>query len=64
MKKPLHPAEGPIQVLKTKDQIAKEMGIHVRTLHRHLKKAGMMVPRGLIYPAQQEEIYKKLGWNR
>lgn len=62
MKEALLPAASQMKTLKTKDQMAKEMGIHVRTFSRHLQKAGLSVPRGLIYPEHQEEIHKKLGW--
>ena len=47
---------------KNKKQIAQEMGIHPNTLTKHLKKAGLLVPRGFISPQQQQEIYQRLGW--
>ena len=46
---------------KTKEQLADEMGLHPKTLQRHLKKADLNVPRGLIYPKEQMEIYERLG---
>ena len=49
-------------MLKTKNQIAIEMGINIKTLNRCLEKVGMTLPRGLIFPEQQAEIYKRLGW--
>lgn len=48
--------------MKTKAEIADEIGIHLSTLQRRLKQAGLTVPRGLITPEQQKEIYDKLGW--
>lgn len=47
---------------KNKKQIAQEMGIHPNTLTKYLKKAGLQVPRGFISPQQQQEIYRRLGW--
>jgi len=48
---------------KTKAQIAMEMNIHLRTLQRRLEKANLLIPRGLIFPEQQAEIYRQLGWD-
>ena len=53
-----------VQKPKTKEQLAKEMDIHLRTFQRRLEKAGMSVPRGLIFPEQQAEIFERLGWER
>jgi predicted DNA-binding protein (UPF0251 family) len=45
---------------KTKSQMADEMGICLRTLQRRLKKAGLKIPRGLIFEPTQQIIYRKL----
>lgn len=47
---------------KTKEQIALEMDINLKTLQRRLKKAGLVIPRGLISPEQQDIIFRELGW--
>ena len=47
---------------KTKENIANEMNISLRTLQRRLKKAGLDVPRGHIPPDVQDAIYQALGW--
>lgn len=47
---------------KNKKQMAQEMGIHPNTLTKYLKKAGLQIPRGFISPQQQQEIYRRLGW--
>lgn len=47
---------------KTKGEIAVEMGISISTLQRKLKLAGLVIPRGLIAPEEQKEIYEKLRW--
>ena len=49
---------------KTKEQMAMEMDIHLKTLQRRLKRVGLDVPRGLIFPEQQMEIYHRLGWDK
>lgn len=54
--------QNPETKAKNKKQIAEEMGIHPNTLSRHLKGAGLHIPRGFISPQQQEEIYRRLGW--
>ncbi|MEM9917500.1 MAG: hypothetical protein AAF990_05355 [Bacteroidota bacterium] len=48
---------------KTKQQIAHELGISLRTLQRWIKKAGLDVPRGLVCPQKQEEIMTALGYH-
>lgn len=45
-----------------KKQLAEEMGISPATLRRHLEKAGLKVPRGLISPQLRKDIFEKLGW--
>ncbi len=47
---------------KTKEMIAVEMNISLRTLQRKLKKAGLEIPRGYIPPDLQDSIYQALGW--
>lgn len=49
---------------KTKEKIASEMNISLRTLQRRIKKAGLDVPRGFIPPDVQDAIYQALGWKR
>lgn len=57
------PASLPTFAAKNKKQLAAEMGISLRTLQRRLKSTGVNVPRGLISPSQQKEIWERLGWN-
>lgn len=45
-----------------KKEIADAMGFSLRTFQRRLKDARIDIPRGLIGPEQQVEIYKSLGW--
>lgn len=47
---------------KTKNQIAQDLGISLRTLQRWIKKWNLEVPRGLVCPQKQEEIKRKLGY--
>jgi len=47
---------------KTKEKIALEMNISLRTLLRRLNKAGLKIPRGYISPDEQDLIYQTLGW--
>jgi len=47
---------------KTKNQIAQELGISLRTLQRWIKKSNLHVPRGLVSPQKQKEILEKLGY--
>ena len=47
---------------KTKEQIAEEMGMNLKTLQRRLKKANLKIPRGLISPQKQTEIFERLEW--
>ena len=44
-----------------KKEIASNMDISVNTLRRRLEKAKLNVPRGLIFPKEQEQIYITLG---
>lgn len=47
---------------KTKNQIAQDLGISLRTLQRWIKKSDMNVPRGLVCPKKQEEIRSTFGY--
>lgn len=46
-----------------KKEIADEMGYSIRTFQRRLKEARVSIPRGLVSPEKQQEIFLKLGWN-
>jgi len=46
---------------KTRREIANELGISVATLWRKLKKLGIELPTGLIYPPEQALILSTLG---
>lgn len=48
---------------KTKQQIARELGISLRTLQRWIGKAEISVPRGLVSPKKQEELFRVLGYD-
>jgi DNA invertase Pin-like site-specific DNA recombinase len=45
---------------KTRQQIARELGVSRRTFYRMLKRKGINLTPGLITPKEQEKIYKKL----
>jgi predicted site-specific integrase-resolvase len=45
---------------KTRQQMAQEIGVSYSTFWRWLQKNKIQLPRGLIYPIEQEKIYKKL----
>ena len=47
---------------KTKQQIANELGISMSTLKRKLKIYKLHVPRGLVCPDVQKDIYEQLGY--
>jgi hypothetical protein len=47
---------------KTKQQIAFEYGICIKTFNKWLKDRNLNFPRGLITPKDQESIYKSLGF--
>ena len=57
MLSPNHPIEGS----KSREEIAALYGIHYRTLMRRLKKAGVTLPSGAVFPAEQKLIYEALG---
>lgn len=46
---------------KTRQQLADEFGISVRTLYRWLTKWNVNLPGGLIRPSDQDAIYQILG---
>jgi hypothetical protein len=46
---------------KTQQQVAGEYGISVNTLKSVLKLKGIELPKGLIFPNTQKDIYSKLG---
>lgn len=50
------------KVAKTRKAIAKEYGVHPRTLKRWLTKAQIELPRGLVKPIHQNMIYSRFGW--
>lgn len=45
-----------------KKELADAMGYSLRTFQRRLKEANIEIPRGLICPEKQQEIFYKLGW--
>ncbi|MDZ4682012.1 MAG: hypothetical protein SH848_04875 [Saprospiraceae bacterium] len=46
---------------KTRQQLADEFGINVRTLYRWLTKWNVNLPGGLIRPSDQDAIYRIVG---
>jgi len=48
---------------KTKQQIAQELGISLRTLQRWIGKSDIHVPRGLVTPQKQKEIFREFGYD-
>lgn len=48
----------PIQITKTRQQIAAELGICVKTLMRKLANANIILPPGLLTPKEQDLIYR------
>jgi DNA-binding transcriptional regulator LsrR (DeoR family) len=49
---------------KTKAQISNHMGISIRTLQRWIKKYELDVPRGLVSPEKQAEIFRACGYSK
>ena len=47
---------------KTRQEVALEYGINVRTLHRWLKKSNINLPGGLIDPYHLQMIYHTYGY--
>ncbi len=58
------PTAGQHVIIKArfKKEIADEMGYSIRTFQRRLKEASVTIPRGLVSPEKQLEIFLKLGW--
>jgi hypothetical protein len=46
---------------KTREEVAFEYGIRARTLYRWLKKANILLPKGLIKPYHLKIIYNRFG---
>lgn len=46
---------------KTRQQVAEEYGISVKTLNRRLEKANINVEPGIIFPKTLEIIYSSFG---
>lgn len=53
--------EKTLEGAKTRQQIALEYNISERTLRRRMKKANIVLPTGLILPADQQKVYLVLG---
>ena len=49
------------EIFKTKSQVAKELGICVKTLNKYLRIEGVHINKGLIDPRKYMEIRTKLG---
>jgi len=47
-----------IPSLKTRKQIAHELGVDRKTLYNRLKKAGIVLGNGLLTPEEQNLIYQ------
>lgn len=45
-----------LELFKTKSQVAKELGICVKTLNKYLKMEGVHITKGLIDPRKYNEI--------
>ena len=50
--------------VKTRKEIASDLGIHPKTLSRWLKKYNIKVSKGLLTPEEQKVIYNKIGFRR
>ncbi|TAL66404.1 MAG: hypothetical protein EPN88_08500 [Bacteroidetes bacterium] len=62
MKRNLDPVIESLQLrAKTRQEVAYEYGITVRTLYRWLKGANIKLPRGLIKPCYLQIIYDTFG---
>jgi hypothetical protein len=53
--------ETPESLVKTRQQIAREYGISVKTLNRRLAKVNIVIERGILFPKTLSEIYASLG---
>ena len=51
----------PKSTAKTKQQLADEYGVCLKTFNKWLKKHGVEIDRGLITPREQEIIHSILG---
>ncbi len=49
------------QIVKTRQQVADEYGVSVRTLARWIKQKDLEIGKGLLTPFDQELIYKTFG---
>lgn len=49
------------QTAKTRQEMAAEYGINVKTFYRWLKKASIQLSGGRVTPAEQELICQKFG---
>lgn len=49
-------------VVRTRLELAKELGVSYTTLYRWLKKHAIQLPPGLITPSYLEKIYVELGF--
>ncbi len=47
---------------KTREEVAAEYQISVRTLYRWLKRAEIRLPPGRIRPKELKRIYEAFGW--
>ncbi|MFO7851925.1 MAG: hypothetical protein R6X28_05635 [Bacteroidales bacterium] len=47
---------------KSKQDLATEYGVSLKTFNKWLKKHNIKISRGLITPKDQEKIYDKLGF--
>lgn len=52
----------PEQSFNTKQQIAIELNIDIKTLRRLLKRKDIEIPRGYICPADVRRIFNAIGW--
>jgi DNA-directed RNA polymerase specialized sigma54-like protein len=50
--------------VKTRQEMADELGMHRTTLNRKLKDACIYLPNGLISPKDQKVIYEHFGYNQ
>ncbi len=50
-----------VQKAKTRQQIADEYGISVKTLSRWIRKRNLPIKNGLLTPIEQEIIYEAFG---
>ena len=59
----IHAETSPETKARYKKEIAEEMGMSLRTFQRRLDDNNLEVPRGLICPEKQKEIFHSLGWS-